>query len=190
VGSLIFRSYAGENDKEWQSFLKRHDLVDPIPQEDMVPLPSSGVFAEAVLGRSNSAEKLDITRFWNWQDSPIPILPPEINPLSAGGKANDPTVRTAALEGQVLNIVNPPALPDPAGLGPLYSAIANGNMFRDMSGMAQVCCAGASGAANGAGRCRERDWRCGTSAAGGGNAANRVLETHRTGCNWGHDGWR
>ena len=135
---VIFRSYAGENDKEWQSFLKRHDLVDPIPQEDMVPLPSSGVFAEAVLGRSNSAEKLDITRFWNWQDSPIPILPPEINPLSAGGKANDPTVRTAALEGQVLNIVNPPALPDPAGLGPLYSAIANGNMFRDMSGMAQV----------------------------------------------------
>ena len=117
---VIFRSYAGENDKEWQSFLKRHDLVDPIPQEDMVPLPSSGVFAEAVLGRSNSAEKLDITRFWNWQDSPIPILPPEINPLSAGGKANDPTVRTAALEGQVLNIVNPPALPDPAGLGPLY----------------------------------------------------------------------
>jgi hypothetical protein len=32
-------------------------------------------FAEAVLGRFNSAEKLDITRFWNWQDSPIPIQP-------------------------------------------------------------------------------------------------------------------
>jgi hypothetical protein len=135
---VIFRSYAGENDKEWQSFLKRHDLINPIPQEDMIPLPSSGVFAEAVLGRSNSAEKLDITRFWNWQDSPIPILPPEINPLTAGGKANDPTVKTAPLEGQVLNIVNPPALPDPTGLAPLYSAIANGNMFRDMSGMAQV----------------------------------------------------
>lgn len=135
---VIFRSYADANDKEWQSFLKRHELLEPAPQEDMVPLPSSGVFAEAVLGRSNSAEKLDITRFWNWQDSPIPILPPEINPLSAGGKANDPMVRTGALEGQVLNIVNPPALPDPAGLGPVYSAIANGNMFRDMSGMAQI----------------------------------------------------
>ncbi|MFK7847687.1 MAG: hypothetical protein AB8G77_20510 [Rhodothermales bacterium] len=40
--------------------------------ETRVPVPSGGVFAEAVLGRYNSAEKLDDTRFWDWQDSPIP----------------------------------------------------------------------------------------------------------------------
>ncbi len=135
---LIFRYYDGETGKDWQAFLKRNRLDSPQPQENLVPLPSGGVFAEAVLGRSNAAEKLDITRFWNWQDSPIPIQPPEINALSAGGKDAPPATQTAPLEGSVVNIVNPPSLPDPAGLAPLYSAIANGNMFRDMSGMAQT----------------------------------------------------
>jgi hypothetical protein len=36
----------------------------------------------------------------------------------------------------VLNIVNPTALPDPTGLGPMMAALQNGNMFRDMSGLA------------------------------------------------------
>lgn len=162
---LIFRLYGEEDGKDWQAFLAKHDLVNPVPKEDWVPLPSGGVFAEAVLGRSNSAEKLDITRFWNWQDSPIPILPPEINPLTAGGKDNPPTTGTAGLEGSIVNIVNPPSLPDPAGLAPLYGAIANGNMFRDMSGMAQTAAlaqaalqaaqAGASDATSAAGQAQQ-----------------------------------
>lgn len=134
---LVFRFYGTLGNNDW-STLKAKLGTDMTPREDMVPLPSGGVFAEAVLGRSNSAEKLDITRFWNWQDSPIPILPSEINPLTAGGKANDKTPETGKLESPVVNIVNPPSLPDPAGLGPLYTAIANGNMFRDMSGLAQT----------------------------------------------------
>lgn len=134
---LVFRFYGDLGTDAWEA-LKEKLGEDATPREDMVPLPSGGVFAEAVLGRSNAAEKLDITRFWNWQDSPIPILPPEISPLSAGGKANDKTPQTGALEGSIVNIVNPPSLPDPAGLGPLYSAVANGGMFRDMSGLAQT----------------------------------------------------
>ncbi len=134
---LVFRFYGDLGTEAWEA-LKDKLGEDAAPREDMVPLPSGGVFAEAVLGRSNAAEKLDITRFWNWQDSPIPILPSEISPLSAGGKANDKTPQTGALEGSIVNIVNPPSLPDPAGLGPLYSAVANGNMFRDMSGLAQT----------------------------------------------------
>ncbi|MBL8120164.1 MAG: DUF4056 domain-containing protein, partial [Anaerolineae bacterium] len=133
---LVFRFYGKLETESVAKMLQLKANVEPT--EDLVPLPSGGVFAEAVLGRSNSAEKLDITRFWNWQDSPIPILPPEINPLTAGGKANDPNPQTGQLEGSVVNIVNPPNLPDPAGLAPLYNAIANGNMFRDMSGLAQT----------------------------------------------------
>ena len=134
---IVFRLYAADDSADWQAFLDRLDTSKP-PQQDLIPLPSGGVFAEAVLGRSNSGEKLDITRFWNWQDSPIPILPPEINPLNAGGKADDTTPKTGALESPIVNIMNAPPLPDPAGLAPLYSAIANGSMFRDMSGFAQV----------------------------------------------------
>ena len=62
----------------WQTFLTRTGLDRPVPRSEIVPLPSGGVFGEAVLGRSNSAERLDPTRFWNWQDSPIPLEPPEI----------------------------------------------------------------------------------------------------------------
>ncbi len=135
---IVFRFYGNADTSDWNEFLRKHELDNPRPLEEIIPLPSGGVFAEAVLGRSNAAEKLDITRFWNWQDSPIPILPPEISPLSAGGKANDQTPTTGKLESSLVNIINPPSLPDPAGLAPLYAAIANGNMFRDMSGMAQT----------------------------------------------------
>jgi hypothetical protein len=134
---LVFRYYG--LDAEQRAKLRASIIKDGDgPTEDLVPLPSGGVFAEAVLSRSNAAEKLDITRFWNWQDSPIPVLPPEINPLTAGGKADDDTPQTGKLESPVVTVVTPPVLPDPAGLAPLYQAIANGNMFRDMSGLVQT----------------------------------------------------
>lgn len=36
-----------------------------------ISLPTSGMIGEAVLGETNVSEKIDLTRFWNWQDSPI-----------------------------------------------------------------------------------------------------------------------
>ena len=55
-----------------------------------IALPTRGVLGEAVLGHCPSAEKIDLTRFWNWQDSPgdeaTAINPVELptTPLSAG----------------------------------------------------------------------------------------------------------
>lgn len=40
------------------------------PPESHFTLPTRGVLGEAVLGNCPSAEKIDLTRFWNWQDSP------------------------------------------------------------------------------------------------------------------------
>ncbi|GAC1320253.1 MAG: hypothetical protein NVSMB2_16070 [Chloroflexota bacterium] len=37
-----------------------------------ITLPTHGVLGEAVLGSCPSAEKIDLTRFWNWGDSPLP----------------------------------------------------------------------------------------------------------------------
>jgi hypothetical protein len=101
----------------------------------LVPIPTNGVFAEAVLGRSNSAEKLDITRFWNWQDSPAPLTPPELGPISTGSRALAENLTPGQLGPSTLNIVNPTNLPDPTGLGASLGALANLN-FRDMSGLA------------------------------------------------------
>ena len=103
-----------------------------------IPLPSGGVFAEAVLGRYNSAEKLDMTRFWNWQDSPIPILPPEIAAVQTGSRAISNAPQAAGLENQAARLNRLQALPDPTGMGAAMNALTMANMFRDMSGSQQV----------------------------------------------------
>jgi alpha-D-ribose 1-methylphosphonate 5-triphosphate synthase subunit PhnG len=140
---LVFKTHVQANhdgqeaaEREWAQWLDDHGVSLDHVKEDLVPLPSGGVFAEAVLGRYNSAEKLDITRFWNWQDSPIPIQAPEIAPVQLGSRAQSEDLKAGAFSQPLVNIVSPTSLPEPTGLGAALQAIANGNMFRDMSGLA------------------------------------------------------
>ena len=122
--------------QSWSELLEDRELAPhSVKDQRIVPIPTDGVFAEAVLGRSNSAEKLDITRFWNWQDSPAPLTPPELAPVSTESRARGETVAPGQLGPATLNIVNPTTLPDPAGLGASLGALAAMN-FRDMSGLA------------------------------------------------------
>ena len=124
-----------ENLKEWNQIIDEKAIKTGETDERLVPMPTGGVFAEAVLGRSNSAEKLDITRFWNWQDSPIPILPSEISPIDTSSRGTTEDLKPGQLSSPVLNIVNPTNLPTGSDLGGILSAVSNGNMFRDMSGL-------------------------------------------------------
>ncbi|WP_437550829.1 hypothetical protein WME97_07945 [Sorangium sp. So ce367] len=136
---LVFRMHADKaTDGQWKQWLEDHGIDTLKVTEDIVPLPSGGVFAEAVLGRFNCAEKLDITRFWNWQDSPIPVQAPEIAPVQIASRAQPDTDKPGQLSQPLVNIVNPTPLPNPQGLGAALSAVANGNMFRDMSGLASL----------------------------------------------------
>jgi hypothetical protein len=126
-------------DAEWKDFLDRRGIAIGQARVEFVPLSSGGVFAEAVLGRSNSAEKLDITRFWNWQDSPIPIQPSDIAPITAASRAqSDAAIAPGQLSAPIVSIQQPTALPDPTGMAGVLAAIQNGSMFRDMSGMSEV----------------------------------------------------
>ena len=146
--------------RSWVQWLSDRGLTfgPETTTDQLVPVPTGGVFAEAVLGRSNSAEKLDATRFWNWQDSPIPLQPPEIAAISMESRAQPIDVTPGQLGQPVLNIVNPTSLPSPTGLGSILGAIQNGNMFRDMSGLAatiglaQATAGDATGAAADAGK--------------------------------------
>ena len=119
----------------WGEAMLQYGIDFTLSDKRLVPVPTGGVFAEAVLGRSNSAEKLDITRFWNWQDSPIPLQPPEIAPVGTGTRTTAENLTPGQLSSPMLNIVNPTALPDPSGLSASLSALASANMFRDMSGL-------------------------------------------------------
>jgi len=104
-------------------------------RSETVYLPTAGLFGEAILGRSNASEFLDMRRFFNWQDSPIPNAAPAIVAVDlnqrrgsdvAGGLG--PTVIDSTLS-QVL----PTAYPMPTGLTSALQAVQNGQMFTDMS---------------------------------------------------------
>jgi hypothetical protein len=136
VANYLVLRISGDDAAEYNEWLDRKRIRLGSWREDQIPVPTGGVFAEAVLGRSNSAEKLDITRFWDWQESPLPVQAPDIAAIQAGSRRDIDTTVPSQLGQPVLNIVNPPALPDPQGMGAILTAIQNGNMFRDMSGLA------------------------------------------------------
>lgn len=54
-----------------EALLRFHRQGHPVSQTS-ITLPTSGVLAEAVLGACTACEKVDLTRFWNWKDAPIP----------------------------------------------------------------------------------------------------------------------
>jgi protein involved in polysaccharide export with SLBB domain len=142
---LVFKMHEEETEpgprgeetlSEWGHWLKDHGISKSRIKTEFTPLPSGGVFAEAVLGRYNAAEKLDMTRFWNWQDSPIPFAAPEIAPVEMTSRGAADDLKPGQLGAPVVSIVNPTPLPDPTGMAAVLQAIQNGNMFRDMSGLA------------------------------------------------------
>ena len=125
------------DDREWKDWVDANINLNKITIQ-RIALPTDGVFAEAVLGRYNSAEKLDLTRFWNWQDSPIPVNAPDIAPVQAGQHVASQPLQPGNLDAPVVNIMNPPALPDPTGMQAIVQALIAGNIFRDMSGITQA----------------------------------------------------
>ncbi len=124
-----------QRDGVWKKWLDEHDVRVGDATFDVVPLGTGGTFAEAVLGRSNSAEKLDITRFWDWQDSPIPLQPTEISAIQTGSRATQEDTSPGQLSSPIINITSPTSLPDPVGTAAILQAVQNGSMFRDMSGL-------------------------------------------------------
>lgn len=110
-----------------------------ILNERLITLPARGVFAEAKLGHCNASELIDNTRFWDWQTSPIPHLAPDIAPVSAvTPQPQQANTQPSPFPTSLLNIVNPPAAPDPTGLAAALNVLGTPNLFRDMSGEAQV----------------------------------------------------
>ena len=136
------------NDKKRANFLKRIEAITSFGSDIFawfdrskttltrakdINLPTSGLFTEAILGRSNAAEKIDLTRFINWQDMPIPNAAPSILSVDTGSRAQATPALTVSNTDGVLNILPPTALPDPSGLANVLAAVQNGAIFRDMS---------------------------------------------------------
>ncbi len=97
------------------------------PPRSSVTLPAHGTLGEAVLGCCASAEKIDLTRFWNWQDSPsdqadpIPasvFQAPQAIPAAAATApaAGASGVGSGSGSGSIISINSPAATPQSTAL--------------------------------------------------------------------------
>ena len=81
--------------------------------QSTIALPTPGVLGEAVLGHCQSAEKIDLTRFWNWADAPAdtaptisPVTLPTTTPSIAAGLQAPNTLTN--LPPLINNVLTPP----------------------------------------------------------------------------------
>ena len=63
---------AAMSDADCQSVLERLPLASA-KSERLNSMATRGVFAEGKLGHCNVSEEIDNTRFWKWEEHPIPI---------------------------------------------------------------------------------------------------------------------
>ncbi|MBL7703413.1 MAG: hypothetical protein JNM14_14275, partial [Ferruginibacter sp.] len=103
--------------------------------EKLISFPTKGIFAEGKLGHCNISEEIDETRFWKWEEHPIPINAPDINPVTAvTPQLIQQNVQPTPFPNSSINIVSPSAAPDPQGLAEALKILGTSNIFRDMSG--------------------------------------------------------
>ena len=110
--------------------------ADPAPPM-RISVPTSGVFAEAVMGKCNSCEEIDETRFWRWEEAPIPDQPGLIAPLSTDTRrTTPPPLRPDQFPEPLVRLQETPAAPAPTGLAAAVNALGVGNIFKDLTGVA------------------------------------------------------
>ncbi|WP_369360767.1 hypothetical protein [Streptomyces sp. cg2] len=119
--------------------------------EQLVSLPTRGVFAEAKLGHCNAAEVVDNTRFWDWQKSPDPDSAPQIAPVSTASREVVVSTTPSGLPASAVTIVQPPSAPDPVGMAAALQLLGKGDIFRDESMQKEVAALLTSLASNAAG---------------------------------------
>ena len=116
------------------------------PPRSSITLPARGVLGEAVLGSCESSEKIDLTRFWNWQDSPadtatdpsqLTALVTSPNPLVGSGGAQAPN--TLSNGTSMVTINSGPAALTPADLAAaLIKSQPASSLPTDLTGLTQL----------------------------------------------------
>ncbi|GIH97749.1 hypothetical protein ACFFMN_03525 [Planobispora siamensis] len=117
----------------------RNAYAADAPPPLRVSVPTRGVYAEAVAGKCNSCEVPDDTRFWRWGESPLPETLTPIEPVSTVSRAVPQEALTPSpLPQPLVSIQNAPELPDPIGLQDALKILAQGNLFKDITGLTQT----------------------------------------------------
>jgi len=107
------------------------------PDPYRISVPTKGVYAESVMGKCNSCEKIDETRHWRFEDVPCGTKPTAIDPLSTASRRSDPgNLQPKNLPTNLINLQNAPAAPDPTGLAAAFGLLGKGDIFKDITGLA------------------------------------------------------
>ncbi len=123
---------------EREKFEKTYIKPQPEGETKMVGLPTSGIFAEAVLGKSIAAEKNDADYpKWGGDDSKIPILPPKIADLQSRDRAKGMDLKSQDFASSLAQL-RAEKLADVSHIDKILAQAGNGAMFRDMGGLAQA----------------------------------------------------
>lgn len=126
-------------DRIWNLATERQPKkpAPPEPEVAYVALPTRGLFAEAQLGHCNSCEVRDVTRFWDWSESPCEKAP-TIEGISPGPRGQTPNITPQGFPQAVVQIQQPPAVPDPTAMAGALQVLRTPDIFRDMSGLKEV----------------------------------------------------
>jgi hypothetical protein len=153
VGTYLGFRWNFPEDRKAEEKQYRKDAIDnarPVFESSVV-LSTGAVFAEAVLGAANSAEKIDNARAWQWDKTTIPILPAAIAKLQQTNRAPLAEGRPGLLGAAAVELAD---LPDaPAGPGDSLTKAIGQPLFRNMSGsdvLQGLLKTGQDAAANGA----------------------------------------
>jgi hypothetical protein len=112
-------------------------LAELRPRTSIVSMPSRGLFAETHLSHCGACEERDVTRFWDWSESPCPE-PPEIQGVTPGPRGQTASPQSPSLPAPIVQLMNAPEAPDPVGLAAALGLLGKSDVFRDMSGMKEV----------------------------------------------------
>ena len=103
-----------------------------------IALGSGSVFCEGVLGSANTAEELDMSRFWNWQDSPIPVLPPEITSVGPGSRYQPPDFTTGSLAPSLASLASEIEVAAETVTSSIVAAAADPASFTGLAGVQEA----------------------------------------------------
>lgn len=97
-----------------------------------------GLYGESILGKCESAETIDDSKLWRYEDLKIPYLPSEIQPVSVDSRYQDPgNLQAKDFAQPMINMqtLTPDTLQDSA-MKEALSLIGKGDSFRDVTGLA------------------------------------------------------
>lgn len=125
----------GKTAAELQDALYRYHTSSFRVPSTIISLPTNGMIGEAVLGETNVSEEIDLTRFWNWKDSPIDSMEITDKYLNSTDYLSDKTTKDInALNLQGANATQAVTVPD------LIAALVNKQTptFDNITGLDQI----------------------------------------------------